>query len=142
MPWELTIWSSDGAPLGAVAAVQQQIMSALPDIQFCEVPSGADEIAAARAIGVEFPDIIRKHMEQRPATMQAELVGDGFSIKLYGFESQPIRSLYLDVRGDANPVPALAALCVPNGWVAIDNASGQPLDLVNGYGLGIISQLS
>jgi hypothetical protein len=62
MPWEVTIRRADGAPLGDLAAVRQQIAAALPAIQFDREPSGAEKIAAARAASVEFPDIIRQHL--------------------------------------------------------------------------------
>jgi hypothetical protein len=34
-----------------------------------------------------------------------------------------------EVRGNGNPLPVIAALCRPNEWVAIDDASRQPVDL-------------
>lgn len=129
MPWEVTIQRTDGAPLGDLATVRQQFEAALPALQFYREPSGLEQIAAARAIGVEFPDVIRKHMEQRPATEQADYEGDGFSVRFYGFEAQPLDTVYAEVRGDGNPLPLLAALCRPNTWVATDDTSGQPVDL-------------
>jgi hypothetical protein len=131
MPWELTIRSPDNADLGDTATVREKITAAIPGIQFHIEPSGAKQIAAARAIGVEFPEIIRKHMEGRPARLQALFEGDAFVMELYGFDSQPVSLFYVDIRGNGNPMPALAALCVTNGWVAIENASGQPLILAD-----------
>lgn len=129
MPWEVTIRRADGAPLGELAAVRQQITAAVPAVQFHREPSGLEKIAAARAAGLEFPDVIRQHLEQRPATERAEFEGDGFSVVLYGFEAQPLSAIHAEVRGDGNPAPVLAALCRPHGWVAVDEASGQPLEL-------------
>ena len=79
--------------------------------------------------GVEFPDFVRKHMESSPARLEALFEGDAFIMEMYGFDSQPVTMFYVDIRGNGNPMPALAALCVPNGWAAIENASGQPLNL-------------
>src|SRR5436190_1036567 len=114
MPWEITIRSPDNAVLGDAATVREKITAAIPGIQFHVEPSGAERIIAARAIGVEFPDAIRKHMEVRPARLQALFEGDAFIIELYGFDSQPLCMIHLEIRGSGNPMPALAALCVPN----------------------------
>jgi hypothetical protein len=129
MPWEVTIRGANGAPVGDMAAVRQQITAAVPAIQFRREPSGLEQIAAARALGIEFPDVLRQHFEQRPATERAEFEGDGFSLVLYGFEAQPLTAIHAEVRGDGNPVPVLAALCRPNGWLAVDDASGQPVEM-------------
>jgi hypothetical protein len=129
MPWELTIRSSDNAALGDTATVREKITAAIPGIQFHVEPSGPEKIIAARAMGVEFPDFVRKHMESSPARLEALFEGDAFIMEMYGFDSQPVSMFYVDIRGNGNPMPALAALCVPNGWAAIENASGQPLNL-------------
>ena len=129
MPWELTIRSSDNTDLGDVATVRDQITAALPTIQFRVEPSGLEKLAMARAAGVEFPDVLRRNMEQCPASLEADFDGGKFLIQFYGFEHQPLQKIYVDVRGNGNPLPALAALCMPNGWLAIDNASSKPIEL-------------
>jgi hypothetical protein len=122
--------------MGDRAAIRQQITSALPAIQFHREASGPDKIAAARAAGWEFPEILRRHLEQRPATERAEFEGEGFSVELYGFEANPLDAIHTNVRGSGDPVPVLAALCRPHGWVAIDDASGQPVDLAGADAAG------
>lgn len=129
MPWEVTIRRADGAPLGDLEVVRQQITSALPTIQFHRESSGLEKIAFAQAKGVEFPEVLLRHFEQQPATERAEFSGDGFSIVLYGFEAQPLAAIHAEVRGDGKPLPILAALCLPHGWVALDDASGEPVEL-------------
>jgi hypothetical protein len=129
MPWEVTIRRSDGAPLGDLEVVRQQIASALPTIQFQRESSGLEKIAFARAKGIEFPEVLLRHFEQQPGTERAEFNGDGFSVVLYGFQAQPLAAIHAEVRGDGKPVPILAALCLPHGWVAVDDASGQPIEL-------------
>lgn len=37
-------------------------------------------------------------------------------------------SVCVEVRGDGNPVPLLAAICIPNGWIAIDDSNGLQID--------------
>ncbi len=129
MPWEITIRRADGAPLDDLEIVRQQILSALPNIQFQRESSGLEKIAFARAKGVEFPEVLLRHFEQQPAKERAEFNGDGFSVVLYGFEAQPLVAIHAEVRGDGNPAPILAALCLPHGWVAVDDASGEPVEL-------------
>jgi hypothetical protein len=82
-------------------AVREQIIAGLPGIQFYREPSGAEMIAAARAAGVEMPEVIRKHMEQQSAEERAEYRGDDFSVELYGFEAQPLRAVLAEVRATA-----------------------------------------
>jgi len=129
MPWEVTIRRADGAPLGELATVRQQIAAALPALQFHREPSGPEKMAAAHAAGVEFPDIIRQQLERQPATERAEFEGDGFTVVLYGFEARPLTAIHAEVRGGGNPVPVLAALCRPHEWQAVDDASGRPGEL-------------
>jgi hypothetical protein len=136
MPWEVRIRRADGAPLGDAAIVRQQIESTLPAIQFYRESSGAEKIAAARAAGVEFPDVLRQHLENRPTTERAEYVGDRYTMVLYGFEAQPLCTINVELRGDGNPMPVLAALCRPNGWMAIDDTSRQALDLASDEAAG------
>jgi hypothetical protein len=136
MPWEITIRRADDAPLGDFASVRQQIEFALPPIRFYRQPSGPERIAAARAAGVEFPDVIRKHLEQSPATDEAEFEEEGISIRLYGFEKQPLNAIHAEVRGRGNPGPALTALCRPNEWLAFDDATRQPVDLTGSAAAG------
>jgi hypothetical protein len=136
MPWGITIRRADGAPLGDLATVRQHIAAALPAMQFYREPSGPEKIAIAGAAGVEFPDIIRQHLEQRPATEQADFEGAGFSVQLYGFEAQPLTAIHAEIRGGGNPLPVLAALCRPHGWVAVDDASGQPVELAGAAAAG------
>jgi hypothetical protein len=129
MPWEITIRRADGAPLGDLATVRQQFATVVPAVQFYSEPSGPEKIAAARALGVEFPDVIRKHIEQLPATEKADYEGDGFSVRFYGFDAQPLIAVCAEVRGSGNPLPFLTALCRTKEWVVIDDTSGQPVEL-------------
>jgi hypothetical protein len=129
MPWEVTIRGANHKPLGDLAVVRQQIVASLPGIEFHRDPSGLEKIAAARDAGVEFPDIIRQHMEMQPPQEQAEFKGDGFSLVLFGLEAKHLEVIHVEIRGNGNPLSVLADLCQPHGWIAIDDASGQPVDL-------------
>jgi hypothetical protein len=127
MPWEVTIRRADGEPLGDVPAVRERIEATVAGMRFFQEPSGAERVAAARARGVEFPDVIRQVLEKQPAKIQAVLEGDGVSVLLYGFEAEPLSALHAEVRGAGDPHPVSTAPCRGNGWVAADDATGQPV---------------
>jgi len=40
-----------------------------------------------------------------------------------------IRFVNVEVRGDNNPLPILAALCLPNGWSVVEACNGLVVDL-------------
>jgi hypothetical protein len=136
MPWEVTIKHADGLELGDFEYVQQQINTALPGIQFCREPSGLEKIAAARKLGVEFPEVILRHFETLPAKVGAMLSIDELVVSLYGFGAQPLLMIHAEFRGEGNPLPVLASLCKPNGWLAVDDASGERVDLTELEGSG------
>ena len=136
MPWAVTIRRADDAPLGDMDSVRERILKSLPEIKFGRLPSGAEKIAAARAKGVEFPEFIRQNLEKQPAMEEAFFEGSDFSVALYGFEVRPLLCIHAEVRGNGNPLPALAALCQPNGWIAIDVASDQAIDLTADAAVG------
>lgn len=136
MPWEVTIRRADGSALGDVESVQQQIVTAVPEMKFYREASGPEKIAIARAQGVEFPEVILRHFESMPAKLGAVFQGDMFTVSLYGFEAVPMQMIHAEIRGDGNPVPVLAALCLPCGWVAVDDASGQTVDLAGATASG------
>jgi hypothetical protein len=136
MPWEITIRRPDGSPLGDFDSVRHQLTQAVPGIAFYQEPSGAEKVTTYRQAGIELPEIGRQGLEKHLARVRAECASGKFSISFYGLESEPLCSVLAEVRGNGNPVPVLAALCVPNGWIAIDDASGTPVDLSGGSPTG------
>jgi hypothetical protein len=124
MPWELTIVNAKDRqqPLGDRADVVARIAAALPGTLLQEAPGPSPELIA------EMPPALREHF-LRPRPLSAFFEGVGFTIE-FAAENEPlIRSLSADVRGDGNPVPALTALCRPNGWAVINIANGAVVDL-------------
>ena len=128
MPWEVTIRSAENTALGTPEELRQQITTSVPAFEFYREPSGVEKIEAARASGVAFPQVIRESIERQPASVRAEYEGEGISILLYGFED-PTREINVEIRGMGNPLPVLANICQPNGWVAIEDATGNEIDL-------------
>ncbi len=131
MPWELTISAGSGEPLGDRQAVVDHISTALPSLQWFEQPPLLEQIK-------EIPDHpFHKLIPAWPPEIQAsfarskllgDLEADDFSIQLYGFEEQPLLTLSVEVRGDGNPIPALASICVPKNWLATENGASQQID--------------
>lgn len=124
MPWELTIVNAKdrSKPLGERSDVIARITEALPGVVLQEAPSPDPEMIA------QMPQILREHF-MRPRQLNADFEGGDFSIQFYAENEPQIKALGVEVRGEGNPVPSLAAICEPNGWVAINNADQTVLDV-------------
>ncbi|MGL4420437.1 MAG: hypothetical protein ACRCZF_07225, partial [Gemmataceae bacterium] len=127
---------ADRSPLGELDSVQLQILDAVPGIQFFREPSGLEKIAAAAAQGVEFPEVIRNHFMNLPAKIGAVFEGEQYSVRFYGFSAQPLEVIHAEIRGEGNPVPMLAALCFPQGWIVVDDSTNETIDLAGGRASG------
>ena len=127
MPWEVTIRQQDGQSLGSIEAVRTAFLQALPALQFFREPSGKEKLAVS---GFEYPAILRQHLESQPAQINAELeAGDLAMCFSFGPETtDSVNDICIEVRGDGNPMPFLAAICLPNDWIAQEN-NGKALDL-------------
>jgi hypothetical protein len=139
MPWEVTIRRADGSSLGDRGEVVRRISEAVSAMTWVEEPPFLERIKDMpdhpfHALIPTWPEEVRASFS-RPK-LYGDFEGDRFSIRVYGFEGQPISAVNAEVRGDGNPMPVLAALCLPNGWVAIDNRSGQPVELSGGAAAG------
>ena len=132
MPWEATIRGSDEKPLGDRETAVKLISAAVPAMEWHEEPPFLERIKHMpdhpfHALIPTWPE------ETRASFGRSKLYGDldvgEVSIRVYGFEFQPIDSLRAEIRGDGNPVPMLAAICLPNGWFATDDRDGRRIDL-------------
>jgi hypothetical protein len=125
MPWEVTIVNAedDQKPLGERNDVIARIAAALPGVILQPAPGPSPETIA------QMPEILREHFARRPRQLNAEFDGDGFSIQFYAQDQPQIASVGAEVRGEGSPLPALAALCQPNGWAVINNEDEKPVDL-------------
>lgn len=129
MPWEVTIRRRDHQSMGEVDALRTSIQNAIPDIQYHMEPSGLEKIEAARKMGVEFPEVLRKHFENLPAKLHALYIAENLTVTIYGFETQPLLRLHAEIRGNGNPSTILNQLCVLNSWIAVDDSSGSEIEL-------------
>ena len=124
MPWELTIVDAKdrSKPLGERAGVIARIAAALPGVVLEEAPGPGPEMIA------QMPPILREHF-MRPRQLNADFKGGDFSIQFFAENEPHIKALGVEVRGEGNPVPSLAALCELNGWAVINNADDTVVDL-------------
>src|SRR5438105_2693749 len=111
MPWEITIRKQDGGPIGNRDEVIQRISAAVPSMQWWEEPSMLDRIKTMpdhpfHALIPTWPEATRANFSI--AHLNAELSENDLSIRLYGFESDPITSVHAEVRGNGDPTPMIA----------------------------------
>lgn len=127
MGWTIRIRHADGRSLGPIEALRELVTKSLPGIQFYREPSGKEKLAA---YNIDFPDVIRKHLEGAPAEIRADWeVEDLFLRFFFGPEHlTEIDAFSVEVRGDGNPIPFVSGLCSPNAWVA-EGPDGAELDL-------------
>jgi hypothetical protein len=135
MPWEVTIRQADGSPLGDRDDVVRRISAAVPAFAWTEEPPFLERIKEMpdhpfHALIPTWPEEVRASFS-RPR-LYADVEGDGFSIRLFGFEGTPIGAVHAEVRGDGNPLEVLSALCFANAWVAVDDAIGKSIQLSSG----------
>jgi hypothetical protein len=132
MPWEVTFRRIDENPLGEVSLVRQGIEAAIPEIQFFREPSGREKIEVFMARGVALPESVRAIFEQQPAKLQAHLQVDELLMLIYGFGAEPLLQLHAEIRGAGNPIELLRRICAQNSWKAIDDSTGETIDLSDG----------
>jgi hypothetical protein len=134
MSWDITIRRADGESLGDLATVRKQIAAALPGVEFYS-EDGDAILASLQRGGVEITDDIRDMFESK--TLEKALYeGEGYSFEFYGLEDQPLRELNVGLRGSGDAISALAGLCGPHGWVAVEDGTHQPIDLASGRAPG------
>jgi hypothetical protein len=121
MPRELTIVHADRLPLGDIEAVRRAVETDIPGVRFYREPSGVEKMAAA---GIEFPEVLRRHLEGSPAKTQADYEGDGFSIRFFLGTGPEVERMGAEVRGSGDPLPELRRLVAATDWLIIEDAGG------------------
>lgn len=129
MPLEFSVKRPDGTELGSADFLRGEVARALPGVQFERSPDGRAYVEAMEARGRKLPDSLRETMLQRPGTERAIAEGDGFSAVIYGFLTEPIVVLHIEIRGEGNPLPFFRSLCQPHGWTVVQDATDQTVPL-------------
>jgi hypothetical protein len=125
MPWEIRIVDYSGdSPLGSKQAVVDWVAKALPGVELRQPPLPPAEVLAT------FPEAVREAFT-RPK-LEGVYEEDSFSLEFYCSDEPDIRCLHADVRGNGNPLPALARLCSPMRWAVVSSADQSKVDLSNG----------
>ncbi|HEX5445729.1 MAG TPA: hypothetical protein VFW87_18015 [Pirellulales bacterium] len=124
MPWELTIINARDRrePLGERDEIIARFASALPGVILQPAARPSPELIA------QMPEILRERFKRKPQ-LTADFEGSDFSIQFYAEDRPRIEAVGAEVRGNGNPVPALAALCEDNEWAVVNVADGALLDL-------------
>lgn len=124
MPWDLTIVNAKDRqePLGERDEVIARFAAALPGVILQAAPRPSAEHIA------QLPESLRRHAMRKPQ-LNADFEDDALSIQFYAQDRPHIDAIGAEVRGNGNPIPALAALCLPNGWSAVNLADGALVDL-------------
>ena len=135
MPWEVTIKGRNDEPLGSRDEIVNAISSALPAVKWRVEPSMLEQIKdmpdhSFHTLLPTWSEATRLHMST--PHLRGDFVDNEMSIELFGFEGDPIKMIHADVRGNGNPIPALAAICLPRGWLVIDVAENREIDLAAG----------
>jgi len=94
-----------------------------------------EERPPARNLG-EASEVRRRIAAALPGTDWSDpawgvLESDGWSIEFNSDAAGEVESLMLHVRGEGNPVPAIARLCQETGWFALDMSSAEFLEPAN-----------
>ncbi len=132
MPWEVTFRNCDKSTIGTRDEVIQKISVAVPAFDWVEEPPMLERIKDIpdhpfHALIPTWPEETRARFSR--SKTYGHFNGNGFSVQLYGFETDAIDAIYAEICGDGNPMPLVAALCIPNGWIAVDDTTQQQIDL-------------
>jgi hypothetical protein len=106
--------------------------SAVPEIEWFVEPSMMDKIKDMpdhpfHSLLPTWPEATRAHMAT--PHLNGALTAADLSIAFYGFETHPLKVIHAEVRGNGNPLPFFAGLCMPNDWKAIDCTTQSEIDL-------------
>ena len=142
MPWAVLITLPHEEPPGSRNEVVSRMGAALPAIHWETEPPLIDRMKEVpEHLLPQVEGFVARWSESERAYNSTSHLKGYFSegevwIEFFGFENEPIRFFYADVRGNGNPIPALAAICLPNGWTAIDFSENKQIDLVSGDASG------
>jgi hypothetical protein len=134
MPWEVSIKKPD-KPLGSREEVISLMTAAVPTIQWIVEPPLTDRIKDTpnhpfHKLLPTWDESTRTHMS---TSHLHGIFSDGrVHIRFFGFEqTEPMTWINSEIRGNGNPIPVLAAICIPNGWIAVDFCENKQIDLAS-----------
>jgi len=117
MGLDTTIKSRDGLPLGNAETVKSAIAAAFPGVKFGVLPSGVEKIRVMAERGIEFPEVIRAHLESQPAELGGDFQNDQFSAEFFLGSTEPIEHVDAVLRGQTvASEPFLEKLMAMTGW--------------------------
>ena len=97
--------------------------------------SRAERQGEAGGFHIDYPDVVRKHLEKAPAEIRADWLREDLSLRFFfGTEdSVKVEQVAVEVRGEGNPIaPYLSKLCLAKGWIA-QGPNGADLDLAHDW---------
>ncbi len=128
MPWELTIRRDDGQPLGNREVVKDVIAEVFVGVKFYWDASGSERLAAATKQGLEFPEVIRKLYESRPAMERGEYVGAEYAGEFYFSNDEMLQEVHVDLRGHTQQAMyLLRQLADRTNWDIFDHTDQENL---------------
>jgi hypothetical protein len=117
VPWDISIINGtveQPKPLGSRKDVIAAFAESLPGVSLERVPAPPPEILD------QMSAIVRESL-LRP-NLEADFETDDLSIRFYTTDEPVLQWVNCEVRGNGDPIPALAALCLDRGWSVIDGA--------------------
>lgn len=129
MPWEISIINGtleNPKPLGSRQDVITAFADSLPGVALQRRPAPPPEILD------QMPPVVREAM-LRPS-LEADFESEDLSIQFYANDEPTLHWVNGEVRGDGDPIPALAALCLNRGWSVIDSSDRSIVDLSSASG--------
>lgn len=129
MPWEISIingTSENRMPLGPREDVIAAFADSLPGVQLQRRPTPPPELLE------QMPVVVREAV-LRPS-LEADFESGDLSIQFYTNDEPILNWVNGEVRGNGDPIPALAALCLSRGWSVLDSSNRSVVDIASAIG--------
>ena len=124
MPWEISIINGtieDPKPLGTRDEVIAAFSQSLPGVLLQRRPPPPPEILD------QMPPFVRESMLL--PKLEADFEMDDLSIQFYANDDPVLQWVNGEVRGNDDPIPILASLCLSRGWSVMDASDSSIVNL-------------
>jgi hypothetical protein len=112
-----TLSRIDGQPLGSREELVHVFEQHFPGIVFGWTLSGPEKLAIAKSRGLEFPPVLREHLEKAPPVLEGDWDGPDGKMKLYGIGEVSATALDLEFWGAWEQSDTIWAKVLPRyGW--------------------------